>query len=100
MPERRNIVRVLAIKAGEDKDAEGREYGDDWPLADFGAETDEVDVVHYFLTTNCLHGDEVPDFLRPGQLARLMAAYINRYQDEIARKVREVMEKEKEHEPV
>ncbi len=54
-----NLVRVLAIPAGQKKDALGRGVGDDWLLADFGEADDGT---HYYLTTDHVHCSEMIEF--------------------------------------
>lgn len=72
----RRIVRVLAIPQGQDKDAEGRQLGDDWMLATLGY-SEELRA-NIYLTTDRLRADEEPAWLAdPGAMARAIAAAIN-----------------------
>lgn len=50
-------VRLLVIPHGQDKDAEGKGHGSDWPLADLG----HTDTAHVTLTTDHAHASEVCD---------------------------------------
>lgn len=72
-----NVVRVLAIKAGETKDADGREVGDDWQLADLGADQDDT---HYYVTADGLRASDLADMadvLDPEPMARFIVDAIN-----------------------
>lgn len=69
-------IRVLRIKNGETRDEEGRRYGDDWVLADFG---EDFDGDHYYLTTNRLHASEYARFtlFEPGNLSKFIQEQID-----------------------
>ena len=71
-----NLVRVLAIPAGQKKDAIGRGIGDDWLLADLGEASNGT---HYYLTTDHVHCSEMIEFpqLDAEWLSRAIADWIN-----------------------
>lgn len=73
------IVRVLALPSNfkpDTKDAEGRTFGEDWQLADFGVAPDGK---HYWLTTDHCHGTDVPEVLDdPAKCAAYVARVANR----------------------
>jgi hypothetical protein len=71
--------RVLKIRNGETKDADGREVGTDWLVATLGADADDF---HYYVTTDRVRGSELADVAEicksdPGDLARAIARMLN-----------------------
>lgn len=55
-----SIVRLLSIPRGATCDADGRELGDDWLLADLGV---DLDLTAHYLTTDHVPGSEIPPVL-------------------------------------
>lgn len=73
----RGMVRVLAIPAGQTEDADGREVGSDWLLADCG---EAHDGTHYYVTTDYIRASELDDYpllADPRRLAEWMVEAIN-----------------------
>jgi len=76
----RQVVRVLVIPVGSETDAEGRAAGDDWLLASLGYTDDEPysGGAHVYLTTDRLHGSDVPAALNSAlETARVIALLLN-----------------------
>lgn len=69
-------LRVLAIPAGETKDADGRALGDDWHIAAFGQAPDGM---HVTVTTDCLRASDMCDIegLGPLELATFLVERFN-----------------------
>ena len=71
----RGVVRVLGPN-----DPEGRELGDDWLVASFGYADGAQGSGEYHLTTDHLHGTDVPEVLQfADTTAKLVAALVNAY---------------------
>ena len=66
--------RVLAIKEGETKDAEGRELHDDWLVADLGCDDDGTMI---YVTTDRVHASEFGFLLDIDEQAAVMVAALN-----------------------
>lgn len=72
---RRRLVRALVIPPGAEEDAEGRGIGSDWLLGSLGQDLDGNTV---YLTTDRLHGTDVPGWLEdPARLAAVLVEAIN-----------------------
>jgi len=72
----REIARILRLPAGEMKDHEGKEFAEDWVIADLGKDDDEALI---FLTTRSVHASEYMSMI-PGnqlELGVLLARLIN-----------------------
>ena len=70
------IVRVLAIPRGEEKDADGRGIGDDWLLADLGVDHEDN---HIYVTTDRVRASELAGLriLEPRDLAVFLVGKVN-----------------------
>lgn len=71
------MIRMLKIRDGEKKDAEGREVGDDWLLATLGATHDGY---HIYLTTDCIRASEVGfiDLIQPEEMALWIVEHLGK----------------------
>ena len=76
---RHDVVRVLVIPQGCTRDNTGRMLGDDWLLATLGFSGFSADADVY-LTTDRLHGDEIPSDLNDARdCAALIARLLNEH---------------------
>jgi len=70
----RNLVKVLKVKEDTDFAEDGEKLGDNWLLAELGNGGDGFE---YFIVTNGIGADEMPQLLAPDILATFVADQVN-----------------------